>query len=257
MKSFTIVTQSIFAAFLFCCNTASAQTSDIRQEIDELKQGQQAIQKELGEIKVLLEKIAAQITRPTPSGPVVKDVEFAIDGNPVKGNADAGLILVEFTDYECPFCGRYVRETFPQIQNQYIDKALIRYAVIDLPIPTHTKAPKAAEASRCAEEQGKFWEIHELMMSKQESIGDLSSYAASLNLDIPKFEQCLSAGKYADAVNKGIALAQKLGVNAVHSFIIGRVDLSNPGKVTGSSVIQGAMPFAIFQPELDAALAAR
>jgi protein-disulfide isomerase len=160
---------------------ALAQTADMRLEIDELKQGQKAIQMELQEIKSLLEKIAAQPARPSPSGPVIKDVEFELVGNPVKGNIGAGLILIEFTDYECPFCGRYVRETFPQILNQYIDKGLIQYTVADLPLPMHSKAVKAAEASHCAGEQGKFWEIHELMMLKQESLGDLSSYAASLN----------------------------------------------------------------------------
>ena len=236
---------------------ASAQTADIRQEIDELKQGQRAIQKELEEIKSLLEKIAAQQARPSPSGPVIKDVEFEIGNNPVKGSVTAGLMLVEFTDYECPFCGRYVRETFPQILNQYIEKGSIKYTVIDLPLPMHSKAAKAAEASHCAEEQGKFWEIHELMMAKQESLGDLSSYAADLNLDVQKYDECVNTGKYADAVNKGIALAQKLGINAVPGFIIGRIDSSNPGKVTGISMIQGAMPFASFQAELDAALTLR
>jgi protein-disulfide isomerase len=236
---------------------ATAQTTDIRQEIDELKQGQIAIQKELQDIKSLLEKIATQQTKPSPSGPVIKDVVFEIGNNPIKGNSSAGLILIEFTDYECPFCGRYVRETFPQIQNQYIDKGSIQYAVIDLPLPMHSKAAKAAEASHCAEEQGKFWEIHELMMTKQESLGDLSSYAVSLNLDVSKFNECVNAGKYADAVNRDIAFAQKLGINAVPGFIIGLIDSSNPGKVTGISMIQGAMPFASFKMELDAVLAAQ
>ena len=251
----------LFAALLTSlgsgCIAASAQTADILQEIDELKQGQHAIQKELEEIKALLEKIAAQPARPSPSGPVIKDVEFEIGDNPVKGSSSAKLILVEFTDYECPFCGRYVRDTFPHILNQYIDRDLIQYTVIDLPLPMHPNAEKAAEASHCAGEQGKFWEIHELMMSKQESLGDLSSYAASLNLDVQKFNDCVSTWKYTGAVNRNIALAQKLGINAVPGFIIGRVDPSNSGKVTGLSKIQGAMPFASFQAELNAALASQ
>lgn len=251
-----LFTYASILVFLGSVGVASAQTADFRQEIDELKQGQRAIQNELQEIKSLLEKIATQPPA-KPSGPVIKDVEFEIGRNPVKGNASAGLILVEFTDYECPFCGRYVRETYPQVLNQYIDKGSIQYAVIDLPLPMHSKAAKAAEASHCAEEQGQFWEIHELMMAKQDSLGDLSSYAASLNLDVQKFDECVTSGKYADSVRKDIALAQKLGINAVPGFVIGHVDSSNPGKVKGISLIQGAMPFAGFQVELETALAAQ
>ena len=94
-------------------------------------------------------------------------------------------------------------------------------------------------------------------MSKQESLGDLSSDAVSLNIDVPKFDECVSAGKYAEAVRGNMALAQKLGINAVPGFIIGRIDSSNPKKVKGISFIPGAFPFASFQQELNAALSAK
>jgi protein-disulfide isomerase len=222
----------VFLALIFCLLPAdlSAQTlqTDIGKEIEELKQGQQVIQQKLQAIESLLEKITAPLAKPMPSGPIIKDAAFEIGNNPLKGSADNGLILVEFTDYECPFCGRYVRETFPQIQKEYIDKGLINYAVIDLPLPSlHPKAIKAAESSHCAEEQGKFWEIHELLMSKQESLGDLSSYAEALNIDVKRFDECVSYGKYADMVRGNMALAQKLGIYAVPGFIIGRIDSSN------------------------------
>ena len=250
--------QFILAVVIFgSCNNALAQTAivDIRQEIDELKQGQEAMREDLQEIKSLLEKIAMQPTGPTPSGPVIKDVEFEIGDNPIKGNSAVGVILVEFTDYQCPFCGRFVRETFSLIRERYIDKGAIRYAVVDLPLAMHPDAERAAQASHCAEEQGKFWEIHEQMMSRQDSLTDLSSFAASLNLDVQKFDDCVSTGKYVDAVRKDMALTQKLGINGVPGFIIGRVESNNPMKIKGIAMIQGAMPFARFQQELDAVLA--
>lgn len=243
--------------FLYSGCTTSAQTSDIRQEIEELKQGQLSIQEELEEIKSLLERIVAPQARPSQAGPTIKNVKFDIGDNPVRGSASAKFILIEFTDYECPFCGRYVRDTLPQILSEYVDKGAIQYTVIDLPLPMHSKAVKAAEASHCAEDQGKFWEIHELMMKKQESLGDLFSYAATLKLDVAKFNECVGSGKYADAVKKDMALTDKLDINAVPGFIIGRVDPSNPGKITGISMIQGAVPFSNFKTEIDAAMAAR
>ena len=95
------------------------------------------------------------------------------------------------------------------------------------------------------------------MMSKQETLGELTSYAVSLNLDVQRFNECVNSGKYADRVNRGMSLARKLGVNAVPGFIIGRVDSSKPGKVTGILFITGAMPFSVFQTGLDAALASQ
>jgi len=92
------------------------------------------------------------------------------------------------------------------------------------------------------------------MKSKQDALKDLSSYAKELNLNVNQFEDCLNTGKYYDKVRKNIALANKLGVNGVPSFIIGTVDKTDPRKVTGISIIRGAMPIGNFQQELDAAL---
>lgn len=196
-------------------------------------------------------------TRSTTVGNALSDVKFEIADNPVKGDASSGLILVEFIDYECPFCSRYVRETLPQILRQYVDNGVIQYAVIDFPLSIHPRAAKAAEASHCAGEQGKFWEIHDLMMAKQKSLGDLSSFAVSLNLNISKFNNCVNSGKYASMVSRNIALAQKLGINSAPNFIIGRVNSSRSRKVTGISMIRGAVPFTRFQMELNAALSMR
>ena len=135
-----------------------------------------------------------------------------------------------------------------------IDKGKIRYTTIDQPLPIHPEAAKAAEASHCAEDQGKFWEIHEEMMAKQDNMKDLSSYAKTLALNIGQFEDCLNSGKYRDTVRKDIELANKLGVNGVPGFIIGTVDKNDPRKVTGISMIRGAMPFGNFQQEIDLAL---
>jgi protein-disulfide isomerase len=225
--------------------------SDLRSEIEELKKGQEMIRKDLMEIKALLSKGAVQ---PNALHINVKGIEFEISNGPIKGSDRAKFIMVEFTDYQCPFCSRYVRDTLPQIAKQYIDNGRIKYAIVDNPLPMHKMAGKAAEASHCASDQGKFWDYHELVMTKQDSIEDLSSYAGSLNLDTAKYEDCLNTNKYRDEVAEGSVLAQKLGINGAPGFVIASVDPQNPKKVKGISFIRGALPFANFQKELDSAL---
>ena len=213
------------------------------------------IQKELSEIKMLLSRPGALQQQPQQPPQVnIEGIEFEIGNNPILGKESARLILVEFTDYQCPFCGRYARETFPQLRKQYVENGTIRYAVIDQPLPMHPEAAKAAEASHCAQDQGKFWEIHEEMMGKQDDLKDLSSYAKTLNLNVGQFEECLNTGKYSDVIRKDMELANKLGVNGVPGFIIGTVSRTDPRKVTGISMIRGAMPLGAFQQEIDSAL---
>jgi len=95
----------------------------------------------------------------------------------------------------------------------------------------HQKAEKAALAAHCAAEQGEFWEIHKLMMSRQDSLGDLSAYARSLELNISEFEDCLASEKYKERVRSNMRLARSLEITGVPGFIIGIVDSQNPGKV--------------------------
>ena len=252
----------IFPVFLLNANLL-AQESDSgnRESLEELRKEQQEMRLELQEIKALLSKLVTQQAqqKPAPQQPPqvnVKGIEFDIGDNPVLGSESVNVIIVEFTDYQCPFCGRYSRETFPEIKKQYIDNGAIRYVVIDQPLPIHPDAPKAAEAAHCANDQGKYWEIHEAMMSKQDSLKDLSSYAKTLNLNIAEFETCLNTGKYRDAVSRNMALAKELGINGVPGFIIGTTYALDSRKVTGISMIRGAVPFANFQKEIDAAIAA-
>jgi protein-disulfide isomerase len=230
-----------------------AQDSElnIKKEIEELKKGQNDIRKELVDIKTILSKtITQKITQIN-----FKGVEFDLSAIPIRKNSDmAKLVIIEFTDYQCPYCGRYVRETFPRISEQYIEKGLVRYAIIDLPLPTHKMAAKAAEAPYCAGDQGKYWEMHKLIMSNQESISDLSSYAITLILDIAKYENCLESNMYKDQIDKQMNTALKYGLSGVPTFVIATIDSNNATKARGVSMISGARPFSDYQKEIDQAL---
>jgi protein-disulfide isomerase len=223
---------------------------NIQKEIEALKKGQEGIRKELEEIKAMLISLGAP-----PPEKDIRGIEFELTSYPLRGSQSARLVMVDFTDYQCPYCGRYARDTLPKIIQQYVDSGKLRYAILDLPLSSHPKAPKAAEASHCAGDQEKFWEMHDQMMAKQELLDNLSSYATSLNLDISKFEECLKTNKYAADIRKAIPIATKLGIRAVPCFILAESDPKNPLKVRAIATIRGAMPLGDFQAEIDKALA--
>jgi protein-disulfide isomerase len=250
-----------------CLVFSQANEADLRKEIDQLKQEQRSLEKDISEVKTMLLRLLTQMPSqqqaqmqgaPQPQMQPqmnINGVEFDIGDNHILGKESAKFIMVEISDYECPFCGRYGRETFPEIKKQYIDKGLLRYAVIDNPLTMiHPLAAKAAEAAHCAGEQGKFWETHEAIMSNQQDLKDLASYARKLNLNVKQFEDCLNSDKYKSAVSGNMALAGKLGITGVPAFIIGTVDSKNPRKATGVSIIRGALPLENFKREIDSAL---
>jgi protein-disulfide isomerase len=141
------------------------------------------------------------------------------------------------------------------IVKQYVNSGKIRYALLDLPLSTHKLAFKAAEASHCAKEQGKFWEMHDRMFANQNALDQLNSHAESINLNVTQFENCLNANKYADEIRQDIAEASKLGITGTPSFVIATTDSGNASKVKGISLIRGMQQFAAIQFAIDQAIA--
>jgi protein-disulfide isomerase len=227
---------------------------ELRREIRELKQGQEAIQKELQEIKRLLlarEAAAAKPARPD---------RISIASRPFRGNGSARIVMVEFSDYQCPYCGRFYRDTLPQVDKDYIQSGKIKYVFNNLPLDDlHPVAFKAAQAAECAGEQGKFWDLHGRFFSNQNLIGngDVASQAKAVGLDMTRFDQCLQSGKTEAAVRAGVEQAGSLGIQATPTFVIAQVDSKNPEdpNVKILTVIGGAYPFPVFKTALDRALA--
>jgi protein-disulfide isomerase len=136
----------------------------------------------------------------------------------VQGSKDAPVMLVEFADYECPYCQKITPE-LQRLQKEYGGKLAIAYK--DFPLPMHHSAQKAAEAARCAGEQGKFWEFHDVLFySKQLSVDDLKEHARVLKLDASRFDQCLDGGAEAAAVKKDLDEAEHMGLTGTPSFFV-------------------------------------
>lgn len=119
----------------------------------------------------------------------------------------------------------------------------------------HKLAFKAAQAARCAGEEGKFWEMHDRLFANQRAIEPLKGHAEALGLDVGAFESCMASEKYAEAVRKDMAEAQKAGATGTPSFVLGRTDPADPTKVKGITFIRGAQQFAAFKTEIEKALA--
>jgi protein-disulfide isomerase len=225
-----------------------------RQSSSAMSQGQAAaILHELQEIRKLLEgQGGAPIAPQAAAAPRPQSAEVSIADAHSLGSLDAPVTMVEFTDYQCPFCSRFATTTFGELKAKYIDTGQVRLVSRDLPLPMHANAEQAAYAARCADEQGKYWEMREVMFQNINALDDaaLVDYAADLGLDGAGFEACLGSGKYTTEVQADMAAASAIGLTGTPSFVVGRAS----GDTVEGTIIVGAQPFATFEAQIQALL---
>jgi protein-disulfide isomerase len=167
-------------------------------------------------------------------------IVVSIDDDPVKGSKNAPITIVEFSDFQCPFCARFYTQTLPSIEENYIKTGKVKFIYRDFPLNFHQYAQKAAEAAECADEQGKFWEYHDILFQKQSEwssagVEKLKEYAQNLGLDTAKFNECLDSGKYAGEVQKDYSDGSNYGVTGTPTFFINGIE------------VVGAQPYSVFQ----------
>lgn len=168
------------------------------------------------------------------------------EDDPVLGAEDAPITIVEFGDFQCPFCTRHAQETEPRLRADYGDQ--IRFVYKDFPLSSiHADAFSAALSGQCAQEQGKFWEFYDLLFSGRLGLGReaYDSYAQELGLDITAFDQCLDEERYADQVQADYDLGVQLGVSSTPTFFINGV------------AVVGAQPYSLFAQIIDFELEAK
>lgn len=168
--------------------------------------------------------------------------------DPTLGDPAAPVTIVEFSDFQCPFCGRFWQQTLPTIKEKYITTGKVKFVYRDFPIASiHSEAEKAAEAAECADEQGKFWEYHDRIFQGQDelSVASFKRWATELGLDTNRFTECLDSGKYADEVAKDFQDGQAAGVTGTPTFFI-----------NGERLV-GALPLAQFESAIEDALQER
>lgn len=172
----------------------------------------------------------------------------------VLGRQDAPVMLIEFTDLQCPYCARFALQTFPQLKRDYVDTGKLRYAARDLPLSFHPFAIPAAIASRCAGEQGRYWDYRESLFRLQGRLGEepYDELAEQLGLDRAAFANCRLDPEQLAAIERDMSLARTQGIASTPSFVLGRLV---EGQFVGEQ-FSGAQPYADFAARIDALLEA-
>ncbi|MBU0460332.1 MAG: thioredoxin domain-containing protein [Nanoarchaeota archaeon] len=172
-------------------------------------------------------------------------LDVSTDDDAVKGNPDATVTIVEFSEFQCPFCAKFFQETYPLIIKNYVDTGKVNYVFRDFPLDFHQNAQKAAEAAECAGEQDKYYEMHDYLFTNQDylEVENLKGYAKDLGLDTTEFNDCLDSGEMEDEVKADLAEGKTYGVSGTPAFFI------------NGKMISGAQPYSVFTTEIEAALA--
>jgi protein-disulfide isomerase len=221
----------------------AAQDTITREQADTLI-------KEIRELRRVREGLRApRAGTPAPDEKVSVD----LTGVQVLGRPDAPLTLVEFTDLECPFCRTFHVNTFERLKREYIDTGKVRFVSRDFPLDFHPNARPAAQAVRCAGEQGKFWEMRHHVTLNASALGSkvYERLAGELQLDVARFTACAGTDSHREAIDRDMAEGMKAGVTGTPSFVLGR---TTPGTTLEGIRIVGAQPYNTFESRIKALL---
>jgi|CXWK01.1.fsa_nt_gi protein-disulfide isomerase len=175
----------------------------------------------------------------------------------IKGDRNARVAIIVYSDFQCPYCGVFARETWPALQKEFVDTGKVLFAFRHLPLDSiHPKARRVAEAAECARQQGKFWEFHDALFAQQKDLAgaDMGQQALALGLAPKLFGACLS-GQAADRVMADSRGAEELGINGTPTFFIGRLEPGGIVRVTDRLV--GAQKLSAFDKAIAAAIGSK
>lgn len=236
-----IVSVAIISAFLggyvIGGETAEPKEVIIRETVQDLQQQPRQTQQE---------QFGPQIIR-----------DISVDDDPMKGNPEASITIVEFSDFQCPFCAKFHETTLPLLEQNYISTGKVNFVYRDFPIQSiHPNAIPAALTSECADDQGKFWEMHDMIFESQgiwqglevlQSVSIFKQYAADLGLDADEFDLCVDSGKHLDEIRNDLDDGRNYGVTGTPGFFVGN-------EKVGFTKLIGAQPFSSFQKVIDSQL---
>ena len=253
MKIRSLLALLVFAAAPGLVAQQAPKPVPIEEQIEALRQGQGEMMRELAEIKAMLKSRAAEepSLKTQPSAHVVANVF----GEPFRGDAKARVAIMEYSDFDCPYCGRYARDIYPMLDAAYVKTGKIKYFFRDLPLEEHPQAGFKANLARLAGEQGKFWEAHDWLFAHQVPMDAKGEdlFAKELGLDRAKIGTGAEDGKYNGIIQASMNSARHYQISGTPAFLIGT--LSEDGRVfTAEKVFMGAQTFEGFKEILDSLL---
>lgn len=167
------------------------------------------------------------------------------EGNPILGNPDAPVIITEYSDFECPYCGKVARDTLPDVKKNYVDTGKVAIIFKHYPLPGHRYAMPAAQAAECAYQQGKFWEYEEKLFNNQDTLQKqaLQDYAEELGLNMDEFNSCFDDPRIKAKIQLSQQEGDNLGITGTPTFFF-----------SDGNKIEGAYPYADFERVIEKAL---
>lgn len=233
-----IVAASIVSAFLigYVLGTQSESSEIIINDLDNI---QPNLQKPISDSQ----QLGPQIIR-----------NISLDDDPLKGDPDAPITIVEFSDFQCPFCAKFHQTTLLQLEQNYISTGKVNFVYRDFPIQSiHPNAIPAALSSECADDQGGFWEMHDMIFENQgtwqgleipQSVSLFKQYAIELGLDAKEFDSCIDSGKHLEEIRGDLDDGRNYGVTGTPGFFVGNEKI-------GFTKLIGAQPFSSFQKVIE------
>lgn len=226
------------------------EMASLKQEITQLKKEVSTVGSQVKDIHTIAMRSQKPQYKTLPTQP-----NFNEDGKlPSLGDATAQLAIIEFSDYQCPYCKRFIDQTFTKLKSNYIDTGKVQYLTRDFPLNFHPKAKGAAIAANCSQQQNAYWPMRDSLFKNMKQLDDelYQQTASNLSLDMTKFDACLSDEKVANKIQQDVAYGSSLGIRGTPSFVIGLVE---NGELLSPKLVVGAQSYQTFALLLDELLA--
>ncbi|MCS0401179.1 DsbA family protein [Vibrio diabolicus] len=241
----------VLLQFLTGCQ--SDDNDNLKLEVELLKEEISELTKEMGEIQNEVKEIKDLAFNPPKKEPptLPNQLNFSEGGTlPILGNKEAKIAIVEFSDFQCPYCKRFTDNAFKQIKENYIDNGKVQYIARDFPLSFHAKAKGAAIAAACSLKQNSYWTMREMLFNNAKDLGEelYQKAAIDLSLNIEEFNKCMEDQSIADKIEQDMTLGKSLGIRGTPTFLIGRVEND---QLVEPQIVVGAQGYAVFESLLE------